>query len=171
MANEYHRGGKAALARLFAAIDDALVDMCRVQPPEREDGPERLKKLFSIGKGSERRPGHGFHTHFGEGRQRDGRWYLEASVERLKGRGPWRATVQVLRDGESGRGQPLTITSIDLPDGALASAAVVDGLGRLEMPAACKKATFNVVADDGVLPAGLENRTTIRLKVDPEAVK
>ena len=116
--SEYKAGANARLKELHAAVDAAVLEICRSTPPESADGPDRLKKLFPIGKdGPKPKPRlPGVTVTIPEASVADGTWRASIQIHRNGDDRLWNAVVTLRTDAESGIGTGLRIIKAESED-------------------------------------------------------
>lgn len=168
--NEYTPGGRARLSDLFKEVNAKILELCEDAVPPDSDGPDLLKRMFTIKTGTTEAPSQAFSTTYHSAQLKDGMWIAEASTMRSKGEGPWTAKVRILLDGESGSGEALSIVQLEPED---ADDVVIDTSHdqlSLRIPDSRDKLRFKIVA----LPpsdAALASRTRIRVVIDNSTEK
>ena len=116
---EYKQGAQARLQGLWHSMESAISSMCQEAIPATSEGPERLARMFRIGG---RGGGGGGPAKF---RVTGVTAHLDGDIWRYAGRvtrqseenKPWEFTVSIWLAGETGKGDPIRITHLDVDYG------------------------------------------------------
>jgi hypothetical protein len=108
----YVQGIRKSLDDLEARIRSAIAEICEERPPSGQTGPAMLAKLFPL---SSRGGGPGPRgPRFEEtidGEVVDGTWIVRGTLKRVRGDGSWESSIALQLDVESGRPEPIGLTS------------------------------------------------------------
>lgn len=167
---EYLSGSQARLKDLWARLDALVAKTFRTKAKDGEEGPEKLRKLFPIGKKPTPPAGPRLRLTISAGALHGDEWEVTVRLSRSAESPPtsWKAAVVAHFDAESGGSSPLDITAASC-DGADASVEIIDGQAvvTVEAPATSASVTFTAK----VSPSMLAVASRTRLKVTAKEVR
>jgi hypothetical protein len=166
---EYRRGAKARLEKLWRDIDTAVRELCSEPPPSTTQGPSWLAGMFPLGgRGGATIARERFRVDRVKAHLDDGRWVFEGRVgKHTDDSEPWKFDVSCWLEVETGKGEAIPIASLEANDATIEK----DGdQWFCYVPISAKEVTFKGTTEpvnvEGITPSWLQ-RTRARVEVHP----
>ena len=158
---DYKRGYAKALDLLQQRVDEALKQIVIAQPRRGRQGPDRLRKMFPLGKHGG--PGGGpvaFHVRRLDAWLEAGRWRFRGEIHPAITMGAWACTLRLTVSGEDGTDvEPLVIERIQAA--VIAEIDVTDGVATVQV----QGPLFVFTGESAPVPATAGGRRAVTLEV------